>query len=149
MTIIRKEPSTMPTFSNFFDDFLGKDLFSWSQLNNSQTGTTIPAVNVKESDENFQLELAAPGLKKEDFKVEINNNVLSISCEQRTEKEEKEGERYSRREFSYQAFKRAFTLPSSVDTEHIAARYEDGLLHLTLPKREEAKVKPVRTVNIS
>lgn len=112
-------------------------------------GGSLPAVNVKEEEEQFVVELAAPGMKKEDFKVEVNHDVLTISSERKeehTEGEEKGG--YTRREFSYQSFQRSFTLPKTVDAEHISARYEDGVLHLHVPKREEAKVKPARTIEI-
>ena len=134
---------------NIFDDFFSKDLWNWGLANNSTTNTTIPAVNVKESAENFEVEMAAPGMKKEDFRVELDGNQLTISSEMRNEKEEKEGERYTRREFSYQSFQRTFTLPKNVvDVDQIHATYENGVLRLLIPKREEAKQRPPRTIEI-
>lgn len=106
-------------------------------------------MNIKETADNFEVEMAAPGMKKEDFRVELNGNSLTISSEMRNEREEKEAERYTRREFSYQSFQRTFTLPKNVvDVEQINARYENGVLHLQIPKREEAKQKPPRMIQI-
>jgi HSP20 family protein len=107
-------------------------------------------VNVKETAESFEVEMAAPGMKKEDFKVELNNNILSISSEQKQEHEEKNNERFTRKEFSYQSFHRSFQLSrEAVDADNIQAKYENGVLHLTIPKREEVKQKPSRLINIS
>lgn len=94
--------------------------------------------------------MAAPGMKKEDFKVERNNNLLTISSKQKSEHEEKENDKYSRREFSYQSFQRRFQLlREAVDADNIQAKYENGVLHLTIPKREEVKQKTSRLINIS
>jgi HSP20 family protein len=95
------------------------------------------------------VELAAPGKKKEDFNIELEDNVLTISSEARSEKEEKDNEgKYTRREFSYSSFKRAFTLPETVNDYEINASYENGVLHITLPKKEEALPKPKRLIEI-
>lgn len=110
--------------------------------------TTIPAVNIKESEVDFKLELFAPGLKKEDFNIEIDQRTLSISSEKQTEKEEN-NEKYSRKEFSFSSFKRTFNLPETVNFDAIDANYESGILHLRLPKREEALPKPKRTIEIA
>lgn len=135
--------------TNLFDDFFSRDLWNLGLANNSTTNTTIPAVNIKETKENFEVEMAAPGMKKEDFRVELDGNNLTISSEMRNENEVKEGERYTRREFSYQSFQRTFTLPKNVvDVEQIGAKYENGVLHLLIPKREEAKQKPPRMIEI-
>lgn len=138
-----------PGMTNLFDDFFSRDLMNWGLGNNSVTNTTIPAVNIKESNENFEVEVAAPGMRKEDFRVELDGNKLTISSEREDRREEKEGERYSRREFSYQSFQRSFTLPKDVvEIEQINARYENGVLHLLIPKKEEAKQKPPRMIEI-
>ena len=93
---------------------------------------------------------AAPGLTKKDFKVELDGNSPTISSERSNEKEEKDEERYSRKEFSYQSFQRTFTLQKDVvDIDKIEAKYENGLLHLLIPKKEEAKQKPPRLIQIS
>ena len=135
---------------NLFDDFFSRDIWNWNMNNNSSTNTTIPLVNIKETNENFEVEMAAPGMNKEDFKVELDGNVLTITSEKRNEQEAKEGERYSKREFSYQSFYRTFTLQKDVvDADKIQARYEDGVLHLLIPKKEEAKQKPPRVIEIA
>ena len=141
--------NTRPGMTNLFDDFFSRDLWNWGLDNNSNTNTTIPAVNIKETAENFEVEMAAPGMKKEDFRIELDGNTLSINSELKNEHEEKEGERYSRREFSYQSFQRTFTLPKNVvDVDQIHAKYENGVLHLLIPKREEAKQRPPRMIEI-
>ena len=94
--------------------------------------------------------MAAPGMKKEDFKIELENNLLTISSEKTIEPEQDEGNRYSKKEYSYESFQRSFTLPKEVvDADKIQARYENGLLHLVIPKKEEAKQKPPRMIQIS
>ena len=94
------------------------------------------------------LELAAPGLKKSDFKIEVTNNVLNISSEKESNKEEN-NEGFSRKEFSYHSFSRSFNLPQSVNKDSITASYTDGVLSVSIPKREEAKEKPARLIDIS
>ena len=94
--------------------------------------------------------MAAPGMKKSDFRIELDGNLLTINSEATNQNEEKDGERYTRREFSYQSFQRSFTLPKEVvDSDKINARYEDGVLRLLIPKKEEAKPKPAKMIAIS
>ena len=136
-------------FSNrmprLFDHFFDNDLIDWSNRNFSETNTTLPAVNVKEKEDGFEIEMSAPGLKKEDFNVELTNSVLTISCANKEEDETKDEDgRYTRREFSYQSFSRSFNLPDTVDYEKIDAKYEDGILTLSIPKMEEVKPSPKR-----
>ncbi len=148
MSIIKRNGNQ--SFPGFFNDFLTKDLWNWNLENSSLTGTTIPAVNIRENNENFIVEMAAPGMQKSDFKVELNGNSLSIGSEKNYEEETKEDERYSRKEFSYQSFTRIFTLPKDVvDSEKIEAKYENGLLNLVIPKKEEAKQKGPRLIQIN
>jgi HSP20 family protein len=136
--------------TTLFDDLLSRDLLNWGLNNNSDTNTTIPAVNIRERKDSFDVELAAPGMRKEDFKVELDGNQLTISSERRTEEESTDENRYTKREFSYQSFQRTFQLPKEVvDADKIEARYKDGLLHLVIPKKEEAKQKPPRMIQIS
>jgi len=136
--------------TSLFDDLFNRDLLNWGLNNNSTTNTTIPAVNIKETKENFEVELAAPGMRKEDFKVELDGNQLTIFSERRAEDEQSEENRYTKREFSYQSFQRTFQLPKDVvDSDKIEARYENGLLHLIIPKKEEAKQKPPRMIQIA
>jgi HSP20 family protein len=119
-------------------------------MNNfSETDTTIPAVNVKEDDNKFEIEVAAPGMKKDDFRVKLENDLLTICSERKDEKNEK-NENYSRREFSYQSFQRSFNLPEGhILSDKISAKYNDGILHIELPKRDEVKPQPAREIKIS
>ncbi|MCF7567224.1 Hsp20/alpha crystallin family protein [Sabulilitoribacter arenilitoris] len=136
-----------PTLSNWLDDIFNRDLPSVF-TSNFNTGITLPKVNIKETADDFTVEMAVPGLKKSDFQINIDNQVLSISTETKEENEHKE-ENYTRREFGYSSFKRTFTLPESVNDEKINASYSEGILSIHLPKREEAKQKPARSIKIS
>src|SRR3954454_14681199 len=137
----------MPTL---FNDMFTRDLWNWGLENNSSTNTTIPAINVKETNDNFEVEVAAPGMTKKDFKVELDGNMLTISSEKQDEWRNSENERYTSREFSYQSFRRTFQLPKDVvDENKIQAKYENGLLHLTIPKKEDAKQRPPRMIEIA
>lgn len=146
MALIRRNQN-LPGFSNIFDDFLNNDWSDWGLKNYSRTNTTIPSVNIKENNDNFIIEVAAPGLEKSDFSIEVNQGTLKISSEKRGENEVRE-ESYSRREFSYQSFCRSFSLPLTVESDKIEAKYDRGILLVTIPKREEAKPKPVRLIDI-
>jgi HSP20 family protein len=108
----------------------------------------MPPVNLKASDDEFSLEMVAPGFEKDDFKIDLKDNLLTISSEKKVENELKEGERYTRREFSYQAFSRSFTLPKMVDVEKISAKYDNGILNISIPKLEEAKPKAPKQIEI-
>ena len=132
-------------FPNLWEDFFNEEWFD-----NRGVDSTLPAVNVKENADNFTIELAAPGLKKEDFKIKLDHDLLTISREheEKTEETNEKGN-YTRREFRYSAFSRSFRLPESVNGEKIDATYTDGVLHLTLPKREEAVDKGPREIAIS
>jgi HSP20 family protein len=127
-----------------------EDFFNEEWMDNRSVSNTLPAVNVKENADNFSLELAAPGLKKEDFKIKLENDLLTISRahEEKNEETDEKGN-YTRREFFYSAFSRSFRLPETVDGEKIDAKYIDGVLHLTLPKKEEAVEKGPREIAIS
>lgn len=136
-------PSFPSWFDNFFENSLGTEF-----LSNFNTGITLPAVNIKETSDNFILELAIPGMKKSDFTIDVENKVLSIASEVKRENEETK-ENYTRREFGYSSFKRTFTLPDIVESHKVKATYKDGILMVTLPKREEAKQKPPKRIEIS
>jgi HSP20 family protein len=134
-------------FPSFFD--LSRDWMDWNNSNYAASGTSIPAVNILETQENFEVEMAAPGMSKKDFRIELDNGLLTISSERSQENERKEGDRYTKREFSYQSFSRSFSLPKNVvDEEKIQAKYEDGVLRLLIPKREEAKPRPPKQISI-
>lgn len=150
MTLLKRNGNLMNPLPLLFDDFVNRDLFNWGNLNYSNSNTTIPAVNIKETGENYEVEVAAPGMTKNDFKVELDGNTLIISSEKTDQKESTDEERFSLREFSYQSFKRTFTLQKDVvDIEKIEARYQEGLLRLVIPKKEEAKLKPPRLIKIA
>ncbi len=148
MSLIKRD-SYLPAWSNLFNDFLNRDWYDWSNQNFSLTNTTIPSVNIKESENGFEVEMAAPGMKKEDFNLEIHNNVLTISSEKQTENKTEDGKNVTRREFSYQSFSRSFTMPVIVDTDKISAAYENGILRVDIPKKEEAKPKPMKQIKVS
>jgi HSP20 family protein len=150
MNLIKRNGNSMNQWPLLFDDFFNRDFFDWGLSNYSDTNTSIPKVNVKETKDNFEVEVAAPGMNKNDFKIQLDGNTLSISSEKSDQREENnEDEKYSRREFSYQSFQRTFTLPKDVvDADKISAKYENGLLHLVIPKKEEAKQKPPRQIQI-
>jgi HSP20 family protein len=125
-------------------------MMDWNRRNYSSTNSTLPAVNIKENANEFSIEVAAPGMKKDNFTVDYENGRLTISSEFKNEKETKEGETVTRREFSYQSFQRSFTVTEDVvNADKISARYNDGILHITLPKREEVKPKPAKQIKIS
>jgi len=131
-----------------FDRFFEGDLFDWSNRHFSVTNTTLPSVNIKQNAEEFTVEVAAPGFEKADFKLEVHNDLLTISSEKKVENETKEGEQFTKREFSYLSFTRSFTLPQTVDGERIEANYDNGILRIVIPKKDEAKPKPARMIEI-
>ena len=138
-----------PSLPSFFDDFLSRDWMDWNESNFSTTNSTLPAVNIRENEELFMIEMAAPGLTKESFKVNFERNRLIISSELKEEKNEN-GDKYSRHEFSYQSFQRSFVLPEGiVDGDKISAKYNNGILLVSIPKREEVKPKPAREIDIA
>jgi HSP20 family protein len=109
----------------------------------------LPSVNLKESDNKIEIEMAVPGMKKEDFKVEIDNNMLIISSEKEEEKEEtRKKDNYVRKEFNYQSFYRSFNLPESIDENKVEASYKDGILHVSIEKKEDSKKKAHKTIAI-
>ncbi|MBC7830276.1 MAG: Hsp20/alpha crystallin family protein [Chitinophagaceae bacterium] len=133
-----------------FDDFLNRDLFNSGDTSFSDTNTTVPAVNIKETADRYEVEVAAPGMSKEDFKIELDGTMLTISSEKTNNYQDREDERFYRREFSYQSFQRSFNLKRDVvDSDKIEARYDKGVLQLLIPKKEEAKQKPRRLIQIS
>jgi len=136
-----------PSFGTFLNDILSEDMSSVFRSNFNE-GMTLPKVNIKESAENFEVHMAVPGFKKDNFNISIENEELLISAEIEENKEETNDE-FTRKEFGYASFRRSFVLPDSVDGDKIKAGYEDGILNIILPKKEEAKPKPARTIKIS
>ena len=137
MTLIKlangqKNRVVNPFFSDVFESILNDSFLS------DKLATRVPAVNIAETENEFQIELAAPGLKKEDFKINLDKNVLTVSADKKVENVE-EGKKFSKREYSYNSFTRSFTLPETADHTKIDAEYVDGILKLNVSKREEAK----------
>lgn len=140
----RRNGDILPAWSSMVDNlFAGSDDFfhSWWKKEH------LPAVNVVETEKSYDVSIAAPGLKKEDFKIEISKGVLTICAETETEKEEKKDD-YMRREFNYSSFKRSFWLPENVNPNAIAAGYNEGILTLTLPKKVVEKAKDVKKIEV-
>jgi len=138
---LRTRTSWPKLIDEFLNDNLMPGFFNW------ETGQNMPAVNITEGKDDYRIEVAAPGLKKEDFKISLDNNVLSLSSETEVKNETKD-ENVLRREFSYSSFNRSFTLPESVNGEKIKATHNDGILSIFVPKKDEAKVKPIRDIKI-
>ena len=134
MNLIRKQ-TAFQDFDLLFNDFFDDSWFNGLTL----TKTTTPSTNIKETEKSFEMEVAAPGMNKEDFKAEIENGYLIISCETKKETEDT-NDNYSHKEFNYSSFKRSFKLPDNTETKEIDATYKDGILKLTIPKIEKKKI---------
>jgi HSP20 family protein len=130
-----------PLFSEMFNDFFNNWPLDFRR-------NSVPAVNISETNDHFKIEVAAPGLNKEDFKISVDDDMLTISAEKKEESEEKD-KRYTRKEFSYVSFSRSFNLPEMVDADKIEAHYNNGVMSLTLPKKEEMKQRPPREIKVS
>ncbi|MCB9224075.1 MAG: Hsp20/alpha crystallin family protein [Crocinitomicaceae bacterium] len=136
------------TFSNDFDKFFNDFFFTPVRANQKNHFENVPAVNISEKDGTFHIELAVPGMKKEDFKIEIHDGVMSISSEMKEETTSEE-KNYSRREFNYSSFERRFTLPENVEDDKVSARYEDGILKIDVPKADETVKNTKKQIAIS
>jgi HSP20 family protein len=136
MTTLKFNQPTLKTLDSFLDNLLS-DL----PMKNTYNGINFPPVNISETNDNYEVEFNVPGRKKEDFKITIDKNILTVSFEKKEENKE-EGKQFIKKEFIMQSFKRSFTLDEKINAESINAKYEDGLLLITLPKKEEVKVMP-------
>ena len=142
----KRKNGMFPNLNSMVDDFFKNDEFFPVTTNGN--GSSMPSVNVKETDESFELEVAAPGKKKDDFNVEINKGVLTISSETESEvKEEKDN--YTRQEFSYSSFSRSFWLPEGVEEDDVNATYNDGILKVVIPKKEVTPVPSAKKIAIN
>lgn len=150
-TLVKSNGTLFPAIPSLFDDFFNKDWLDSSSATWKTMGATLPAANIRETNETFIIEVAAPGMKRDDFKVELQHNVLTISGEVRYDPEDNnDQDNYTRKEFSYQSFQRSFTLPENVvEGNKISAKYNNGILSINVPKRDEAKVKPPKVIAIS
>lgn len=144
MSLIKRSdwPSLMG--NSFLSDFFDNDRFFDGDWLKKQS---VPAVNVKETDKNFEIEVAAPGMSKKDFKITAENGILNISSEKKEEKEQKEKD-YTRKEFSYSSFSRSFTLPENTNEEDIKANYQDGILKLEIAKKVLAQAKAKKAIEV-
>ncbi len=133
-----------PIFPSLMNEFFSPDWFGGME----NAKAAVPSVNIMDNEKEFELHFAIPGFKKEDFNLEVDNEVLTVSGEIKSEDKTKT-DNYTRREFHTTSFKRAFTLPETIDVGAINASYEDGILKLTLPKKEEALPKPKRLIEIA
>lgn len=148
MTLVKRN-SKLTNFPQLFDDFLIRDFFKQGDDDFSSSNSSLPMANVLETDSTFVVELAAPGMSKKDFQIEIDNESLKISGERKVENEMDENTRFVRREYNYQSFQRTFHLSKKVvDATKIEAKYKDGVLQILIPKKEEAKALPPRTIQI-
>ncbi|MFD2514132.1 Hsp20/alpha crystallin family protein [Pontibacter locisalis] len=140
---------TRSTFSNFFSDmdrFFDNDFWGMPMQMNRQMMANMPATNIRENEKDYSIEVAAPGMKKEDFNIDVNEGMLTISSHKEEEKKQEE-ENYTRREYNYSSFSRSFRLPESVNEDDIKASYKDGVLHLSVPKGKEQE-KPKKKIKV-
>ena len=144
MTLVKYQNPIPQVFNRFFDT----EFDSWLSKNYSNTNTSLPAVNIKETEDAYLLDFAAPGYKKEDFIIELNNDVLTVSSEKKVENKEVD-DNFTKKEFSYESFTRSFNLPELVEGDKIKATYKNGILEVKIPKKEEAKPKPVKQIKVS
>lgn len=148
-SLVKTNGSLFPAIPSLLEDFFGRDWLDSTIANWTGSGSTLPAVNVQETDADYLIEVAAPGMKRGDFKIELENNVLTIFSQAENSREEKDS-KYTRREFSYQSFRRSFTLPENrVKGDEVRAKYVDGILRITIPKAENAKAKPARQIAVA
>lgn len=145
MNLIKKNSDYAPSYINLFDDILNRnwnDLFYGNKMQKN-----MPSVNIADHDNAYTLEVAAPGYEKDHFKINVENNVLSIKAEIKNEKED-DAKRYAHREYYYASFERQFTLPENVDEEKIEATYKNGVLEIQIPKKNVQPTLPSREINI-
>ena len=144
------ESALFPSFRNSFfpNRLFGSNLLDFDNELLLNRNLSVPPANIIEDEKGFKLELSVPGFKKEDFNIDIEQGTLIISSEKK-EESNKEEKNYSRKEFSYSSFSRSFQLPENTDENNISAKYENGVLHITIPKKEIASAKPKKQIKIS
>ena len=148
MTLIKSNSSN--PIPQFFDDFFTRNRHDWGLDNFFSEGSTLPAVNLRETNDDYVIEMAAPGMTKEDFNIELDNGRLSISAQQEQKTVSDHESKVHRQEFSYQTFTRSFFLSNEVvDESKIKANYKNGVLEVVIPKKEEMKKLPPKTIKIS
>ena len=148
-TLVKTNGNLFPTIPSLFDDFFTRDFFNRSSFNQVSNSETLPAVNIQETDKSYEIEVAAPGMNKDDFNIELKNNVLVVNAHRTNEIEDK-GDNYMRKEFNYQQFQRSFQLPQlMVEEDKVCAKYNDGILCITVPKKESETLNSSRRIEIS
>jgi HSP20 family protein len=141
--------SSMPSIlSDFFNNDRLERMFDYDLLPSANMFNRIPAANIKDNGKEYKIELAVPGMKKNDFDINLENDTLTISAEKKDVKED-ENENYTRREYSYNAFRRTFRIPDLVSPENVKARYENGVLEISLPKKEDNKTEKRKSIKVS
>ncbi len=132
---------------NPFDRFFRNDLLN---LWEDDTLSTVPSINITEEKENYKIEMALPGLKKEDFDIQVDDNLMTISCEKEFENNEPKNNNngYTRREYNYSSFTRSFTLPENADVSKVSAKYNDGILNISVQKSPETKTKLEKKIEV-
>jgi HSP20 family protein len=147
MTLIKSNLET-PSVRSVFSDLFDTERFFENDFLPKRFLAKVPAANVKEDDQKFEIELAAPGFSKDEIKINLEHNVLEISAEQKHEKKE-EKKNYTRKEFNYNSFSRSFQLPEGINTDSINADYKEGILKLILPKKEVAKASNKKEIKLT
>jgi HSP20 family protein len=146
-TLVKTNGNIFPNVPSLFDDLFTRDIFHHPFMRREEE--TLPLVNIHENNDGYEIEVAAPGMEKGDFSVEINNNVLVINAN-RTSQVEDKGDDYRRKEFNYQQFQRSFRLPETqVNQDNVSAKYNDGILHISVPKKEKEIESPSKKIEIS
>lgn len=140
MALVKSRNGDLPSVRSMFTDMFDVDRFFERDPFFRGMSRQIPSVNITETDNSFEVEMAAPGLNKQDFKINLDNDVLTIWAEH-TQEQKEEKKNYTRKEFNYESFERSFVLPATANTESIHAEYKDGILHLMIPKKEDSKRK--------
>ncbi len=152
LVVKKRNVNSLPSLVNDFfnlDTFLGPRMFDFeNKLLNIDSSSIVPEANIIEKEKDFEIELAAPGLERKDFKVEVKGGILSISAEKKEEKSE-DTANFRRREFSYNSFSRSFTLPENSQSDNVDAKYENGIHRISIPKKETTISKPGREIKVS
>jgi HSP20 family protein len=148
-SLIKRKRNQLMRPSLLFDnpiDRIFRSNFDW--WDGDTLEMTVPAINIQEDKKDYRIELAAPGLNKDDFQIDVEGNMMTISCEKETETKEPKNDNYTRREYNYSTFTRSFTLPDNADTDKVSAKYADGVLNLTVPKKEGAQLEKGHKVKV-
>jgi HSP20 family protein len=138
--------SGFPSVFSDRDRFFDSDFWGMPMLRSQQMMANLPATNIRENEKDYSIEVAAPGMKKDDFNIDVNDGMLTVSSQKEEEKKEEE-DNYTRREYNYSSFTRSFRLPDSINEDEIKASYKDGVLHLTIPKGKE-KDQPRKKIKV-